>query len=91
MDDSEIPPRFRAERFQDLFEDEKKRNRRILLDDLETLSHRAQKAIAAIRADECVDEHLITNASYITARLTRYNLVREWDPYVEKPKKGSGR
>lgn len=53
----------------------------------ELINHRirVERAIAALESGAQLDEHLIANASMLTADIARWNLVRDLAPLVADP------
>ncbi len=53
----------------------------------ELINHRirVEHAIAALDGAKQIDEHLIANASMLTADIARWNLVRDLTPLVADP------
>jgi hypothetical protein len=63
---------------------EQTRNIQQLESDLRQLAQGIATAREAIKRGDFLDEHLIVNASGISARIARYNLTRDSLPYLKE-------
>lgn len=56
----------------------------VLRHGLEQLKIRVERALSDLEAEEQIDEHLIVNASGLTADIAKWNLIRDLHPYVNQ-------
>lgn len=59
--------------------------RRQILSDLRYLAQKVSGALKDLEEGRPLDEHLIVNASGISAYIARYNLLTDLLPYINEP------